>query len=401
MPTELRVGLAGLGAAARQVAPGFFRVPGVKFTAAADVREDEVARWSVKFGVEGFTSVEDMCKDSDVDVVYIATPNHLHAPHSLTVAESGKHVICEKPMAITMDEAHGMVDAVERNGVRYVQGHSKIYRPSIRKMGEVIASGLLGRVIQINTWNYNDWLRRPWPAWSLQEEHGGGVVYRQGPHQMDIVRFLAGGMVRSVRAVAGRWNPYFDIEGNYSAFLEFQNGAVALVSFNGYGFFDVAELTWGIGEGGGVASDEKLYGPRRIQTAPVPEDEKYAMEQYSLENIDVHGERQPANQDFFGITVVSCERGDIRQSPQGLYIYTDRGREELVMPSTATYRGGAELQELMAALDENRPTFPGADFGCASLEACLAVIQSSREKREILLQYQSVSPIQVPEPVTR
>lgn len=394
--TQLKVGLAGLGAASRQVAPGFFRVPGVTFTAVADVRKDEVAQWERKFGVEGFHSVGDMAKQGDVDVVYIATPNHLHADHSLSVAEQGKHVICEKPMAITMEESHKMVEAVEKNGVRYIQGHSKIYRPSIRKMGEVIASGRLGPVHTINTWNYNDWLRRPWPLWSLQEEHGGGVVYRQGPHQIDTVRYLAGGWVKSVRAMTGRHNPYFDIAGNYSAWLEFESGAVVMAHFNGYGYFDSSELTWGIGEGGGVASDQKLYGPRRVQKEPVPEDEKYAMEEYSLDRLDLNGERQPANQDFFGITIVSCECGDLRVNPHGLYIYTDNGREELEMPARATYRGGAELLELQEALEQNRPTFPGADFGRATLEVCLGIYQSSREHREISMEYQSPSPIQVP-----
>src|SRR5579871_2165358 len=240
MAGELRIGLAGLGAAARQVMPGFETVDGVKFTAVADVRADETARWKERFGVDTFSSVEDLCRYGDVDAVYIATPNHVHAEHTIIAAEHGKHVICEKPMAITMEESHRMVDVVERTGVKYIQGHSKIYRPSIRRMGEVIASGRLGRVIQINTWNYNDWLRRPWPEWSLQEEHGGGVVYRQGPHQMDIVRYLGGGVIRSIRATAGRWNPHFDIEGNFSAFLDFEDGAAGLVSFNGYGNFDVA-----------------------------------------------------------------------------------------------------------------------------------------------------------------
>ncbi len=401
MPKELKIGLAGLGAAARQVAPGFFRVPGVTFTSVADVRQAEVARWSKKFHLDGFHSVEDMAKHGDVDVIYIATPNHLHAPHSLAVADAGKHVICEKPMAITMDESHQMVEAVEKNGVQYVQGHSKIYRSSIKKMGEVIASGRMGPVHTINTWNYNDWLRRPWPRWSLQEEHGGGVVYRQGPHQIDTVRYLAGGMVKSVRAIEGRHNPYFDVAGNYSAWLEFENGAVVMAHFNGYGYFDTSEITWSLGEGGQVVSDQKLYGPRRIQKEPVSEDEKYSMEEFSLDRLDVTGERQAETQDFFGITIVSCERGDIRVQPHGLYVYTDNGREEVKMPPKATHRGGAEALELQEALEQGRPTFPGADYGRATLEVCLAIYQSSREHREITMKYQSPSPIQAPAAVAR
>jgi len=396
MPVELRVGLAGLGAAARQVAPGFETVEGVKFAAVADVQKDEVDRWAEKYDLASFTSVEEMCRSGEVDAIYIATPNDLHAEHTLVAAEHGVHVICEKPMAINMDEAHRMVEVVEQTGVKYIQGHSKIYRPSIRKIGEIIASGRLGRVIQINTWNYNDWLRRPWPEWSLQEEHGGGVVYRQGPHQMDIVLFLGGGMVRSIRATAGRYHRHIDVEGNYSAFLDFENGVTALISFNGYGNFDVAELTWNIGEGGAKRSDEKLYGPREVRTGPVTWDEKYEMEEFSLQHVERRADRSERFEDFFGITVVSCERGDIRQSPTGVYVYTDDGREEIGLENRAQPRGAAEVLELKTSLEENRPTFPGADFGRASLEACMAVLQSSRERREVMLSYQSASPIQAP-----
>ncbi len=395
MEGELRVGLAGLGAAARQVAPGFEKVEGVKFAAAADVRPEALDQYKQSFGVATFGSVEEMCRSADIDAVYVATPNDLHAEHALIAAEHGKHVICEKPMAITLDEANRMVEVAERQGVRYVQGHSKIYRPAIKKMGEVIGSGRLGRVIQINAWNYNNWLRRPWEAASLDPKRGGGVVYRQGPHQLDIVRYLGGGVVRSVRGTAGRWNPHFDVEGDFSAFLEFDNGATALLAFNGYGFFDSGELTWARGEGGQRIPDDKLYGPRPTPTAPVPTEEFYRMERFTAAATD---ERQSGDraQDFFGITIVSCEHGDIRQSEHGLYIYTDEGREEMMLSSVPTHRGAAEVAELKAALEGNRPVFPGADWGRATLETCVAILESSREHREIQLRHQTPSPIQVP-----
>lgn len=396
MVAELRVGIVGLGAASRQVVPGFGQAEGVRFTAACDIRPEAVQQFTEHFGVEGFTSVEEMCQHAEMDVLYVATPNALHAPHTIVAAEHGKHVICEKPMAITMDEANRMVEAVEKNGVRYVQGHSKIYRPPIHKMGEVIASGRLGRVIQINTWNYNDWLRRPWEAASFDPQRGGGIVYRQGPHQMDIVRYLAGGVIRSLRGTAGRWNPYFDVEGDYSAFLDFEDGVTALLAFNGYGHLDIAELTWGLGEGGNQASEEKLYGPRRKQTAPATPEEVYSRPAYGLAGLaERGGGGAPRFQDFFGLTVVSCERGDIRQSPNGLYVYTEDGREEVAIDAKDNYRGSAELRELQESMEQNRPVFPGADWGRASLEACIAIIQSSRERREVPLQYQCPSPIRV------
>jgi phthalate 4,5-cis-dihydrodiol dehydrogenase len=403
MGVELRVGLAGLGAAAYQVAPGFNKVEGVRFTAVADIRPEALKLFKERLGVAAFKSVEEMCRSGEVDAVYVATPNHFHAEHTIIAAECGKHVICEKPMAITIDEANRMVEAVRRCGVRYVQGHSKIHRPSIKAMGQVIASGRLGRVFHINTWNYNAWMRSPWEAATLDPKRGGGVVFRQGPHQMDIVRYLGGGVVRSVRGVTGRWYPYFDVEGNYAAFLDFESGATALLSFSAYGHFNTVEVTWGRGEGGQKMPDEVIYGPRRTPTAPLSSDEYYRqLEARAMKELEKElGPKEGASaardvaQDFFGVTIVSCERGDIRQSEHGLYIYTEKGREEIPLPPTSIGRGAPELAELKASIEENRPVFPDAGWGRASLEACLAIMESSRGRREVYLQQQTPSPIRV------
>jgi len=107
-----------------------------------------------RYGCETYLTVEAMCESPNVDAVWICTPNLYHAEHAIIAAEHSKHVICEKPMAVSLDQAKEMVAAVERNGVRYVQGHSRIFDAPIRKMREVVSSGELGRVIQINTWEY-------------------------------------------------------------------------------------------------------------------------------------------------------------------------------------------------------------------------------------------------------
>lgn len=392
---QLNVGLAGLGAAARIVLPGLSVLPNTRLAAVADIRADEVRTFQERFDVPGYSSVEEMCAKADINVVYVATPNQLHAEHTIIAARHGKHVICEKPMAISLDEANRMIDAVEANGVQYVQGHSKIFRPVFFKMAEIITSGRLGRVIHINTFNYNDWMRRPYLASEVDERMGGGVVYRQGPHQMDIVRFLGGGIIKTLRGTVKRAFPIYDVESNYSAFLTFDNGATSLVDFNGLGHFDIAELTWGIGEGGAIHSEEAMTGPRLKPAGPVTPEERYAMPQYQFGSGGRQGEtaRLPKSQDFFGLTIVSCERGDIRQSPEGLYVYTEDGREEVEVDPDINTRGFTELRELSAALEEGRPVFPNHLWGRATLEACVAMIESSRQNRELELRYQVPSPL--------
>jgi phthalate 4,5-cis-dihydrodiol dehydrogenase len=395
---RIRLGIAGVGIAALQVMVHLNRLKEqLELTGLADVRRDNMEYFCERYGqaVPMYGSVEELCARDDVDAIWVATPNAMHAEHTVMAADRGKHIICEKPMAVTLDQCREMVAAVERNGVKYVQGHSKAYDAPIRKMGEIVRSGELGRAIHIQTWNYNDWIIRSMMPDELDTAKGAGVVFRQGPHQIDIVRYLGGGVVRSVRAVAGRWNPHFqDCEGNFTALLEFENGTAATLVFDGYGYFDITELTWGIGESGRMNRNYESVNPRFRPTAPTPPEEKYR--QVRAGNTYGQGEgsgldpNSPMRKPFYGLTMVSCERGVIRQSPDGLYVYDEKGRREVELP---THRGRtAELMELYDSVTQNRPTILDARWGMATAEVCLAILESSRERRDVMLKHQTVAP---------
>lgn len=386
MPMELRVGVAGLGAVSPQILGCFGDVPGVRLAAAADLRPEAREAFTKAYDLPAFADVASLCCSPTIDVIWVATPNIAHCEHVLAAAENGKHVICEKPMAVTLEQCNAMIEAAERNRVRLLQGHSKIFDPPIRAMREVVVSGRIGRVIQINSWNYNDWLQRPRLASEVDTKLGGGLVYRQGPHIVDVVRYLAGGLAISVRGHAGRHDPHFDTEGDFSAFIEFEGGVIGSLSVNGYGYFDITELTWGIGEGGRQHPDPRTKKPKPRRTGPMEAEEKYRYAtQTAPSDVYARGERMP----FYGLTVVSCERGAIRQSPDGLYLYTDAGCEEI---SVARRHGrAAELIELRDALASGRPVFPDGRWGRATLEVCLGILESSREHREIRLSRQGPS----------
>lgn len=394
----LKLGIAGAGIAALQVLPHLLALgKRMTLTALADVRRDNMIHLAARYGrpVALFDSVAEMCAKGDVDAVWVASPNIFHAEHSVTAAQHGKHVICEKPMAITLGQCHMIVDAVEAHGVKYVQGHSKVYETVFRKMAEVIESGELGQVIHIQSWNWNDWLIRALTADEVDTSKGAGVVFRQGPHQVDIARYLGGGKVRSVRAATGRWDPNFpDCEGNYTAFLDFENGAIATLMFDGYGYFDVTELTWGIGEGGRRQRNPDSLIRRTRPKGPVTADEKYAMVRggnpYGYSEGSGSDSESPLKMPFFGLTIVTCERGVMRQSPDGLYIYDEDGRREIAI--TDSLGRSAELIELCDAVAENRPTFLDARWGMATAEVCMAVLDSSHTRSEIMLKHQVPRP---------
>lgn len=380
MTPTLRLGIAGAGNAGSAVLASAGKVAGVEIAAVADRRKEALDVWRDKIpGIQLFDGIEAMCASDSIDAVWVATPNESHAEHAIMAAENGKHILCEKPMALSLDECDRMIGAAERNRVKFLL-HSKASDPPIVKMREVIDSGKLGQVIQINSWNYKGWLTQARLPAEVDTARGGGVVFRQGPHQIDIVRRLGGGMVKSVRAATGRWNGNFDTEGNFTALLEFADGTPASLVFNGYGFFDMTELTWDIGEGGGKV--ENRYQVKKRPTGAVDAAERYAMPLRS-ETRKSDGEKK---QPFFGLTVVSCERGDIRQSPDGLYVYTANGREEIPCPPFLDR--GMELKKLYQAVIENQPVFSDARWGKAALEIVLAILQSSREGRTIALEHQ-------------
>ena len=371
--TELRVGIAGLGAASKLVLPYFGKVAGVRLAAGADVRPEARATFEQTHGLPTFANAEDLCRSALVDAVWIETPTHLHCAHAISAAENGKHVICAKPLAVTLEECDRMIAAAREHGVKLLVGHSKSFDAPIRAMADIVRSGRLGKVIQIDSWLYNDWLRRPRLPEELDESKGAGFLLRQSPHLVEIVSFLAGEPATRVRAMAGQWDPQIPTKGNAGALIAFNSGAFATISLNGYGYFETSELTFGIGSMG----DVRRTATPRPRGVPLSEKDKYAAATEG--DMRRQGDAQP----FFGLTIVACERGVIRQSPRGLLVYTDEGCSEAEVP--AHPGRAAELMEMRDALRENRDVFPNGEWGKAVLEVCLAILRSAREGTDVTL----------------
>jgi len=377
---RLSLGIAGLGNAGNAVLRDLDKVAGVELVAVADVRGLALETFQKQNSmVRTYDSVASMCGCEKVDAVWVATPTEFHAEHVISALERGKHVICEKPMALSLDDCDRMIEAAEKNKLILLM-HSKAMDPPIVKMREVIAGGELGRVIQINTWSYKGWLRSARLPSEVDSAKGGGVLFRQGPHQVDIVLAIGGKRVRSVRATAGRWHPRFDTEGNFTAFLEFEDRTPATLVFNGYGFFDTSDLTWGIGEGGYQASRQE--NRQADPQTPVEESLRYSMPLRAEARRRIGERKQP----IYGLTLVSCEKGDMRQSPDGVYLYTRDGCQEI--PCPAFLDRAEALLKLVEAVAEHRPVATDGRWGKATLEVLLAILQSSREGREITLAHQ-------------
>ena len=389
----LRFAIAGLGAAGCMMIPALEKHPRVEIAAAADLDPEPLDKFRRDYEVETHLSVAELAKSPNVDAVYIATPTQLHTEHVLTVLEGGKHVIIEKPMALTLDDAEAMITAAQRHGRQLVVGHSHSVETPIQRIRDIVRGGELGELRMIHNWYFTDWLYRPRNAEELNTDLGGGVTFRQGSHQFDIIRMIGGGLVRSVRAMTGAWDESRPTQGGHVAYLEFENGTPATAVYSGYDRFHTSELTFGVGEQGGPA-DTSVYARSRKALREVGD--SAAESALKRSTVRYGGARSRAtgptpNPPFYGLTIASCERGDIRQSADGLLVYGEDDRREIPLPTQQNGRD-ALVAELYAAVVDGTPPAHSGRWGMANLEVCLAVLQSARERREIYLTHQVAAP---------
>ena len=162
MADTIRVGLLGLGGAAAAMIGKFDKNPNFTVAAAADLDPDILAAFKRNFpNGEAFTSADALFASKNVDFVYIGTPNRFHREHAVGALDGGKHVLCEKPMAVSIQEATDMVDAADRNHVLLGINVKHSFEPRIQKLRELTQSRELGELRMMNHWRYQDWLYRP------------------------------------------------------------------------------------------------------------------------------------------------------------------------------------------------------------------------------------------------
>jgi phthalate 4,5-cis-dihydrodiol dehydrogenase len=380
----IAIGVVGLGRAFSLMAPTFAGDTRVRLVAAADPRAVARARFAADFAGRTYAAVEELCADTAVQAVYVATPHQHHAAHAIAAAAARKHVLVEKPMALSLDECAAMNAAARAQGVHLVVGHSHSFDAPVALARELIEGGAYGRLRMITAVNFTDFLYRPRRPEELDTEHGGGVVFNQAAHHVDIARLLGGGRVKTVRAATGAWDPTRPTEGAYSALLTFEDGAYASLTYSGYAHFDSDELCDWIGEGG-QRKDPQAYGAARRSLSG---------DEMALKNARNYGGSLFASaggtllHQHFGLLIASCERADLRPMPQGVMIYADTERRLEPLAGPKVQRAGV-IDELYAAVVDGKPPRHDGHWGAATLEVCLAMLRSSREAREIALQSQT------------
>jgi phthalate 4,5-cis-dihydrodiol dehydrogenase len=361
--------------------PTFARDPRVTLVAAADPRAEARARFAADFAARTYETVEELCADPDVEIVYVATPHQYHAAHAVLAARHGKHLLVEKPMALTLEDCATMIDAAQRANLRLIVGHSHSFDTPILRTRALIASGAYGGVHMIHAFNYTDFIRRPRRPEELDTAQGGGAVFNQAAHQVDIARLLGGGAVKSIRAATGAWDTTRPTEGAYAALLTFENGTFASLSYGGYGHFDSDEFSGWVGEMG----QQKDFTHNPARSFARAEDETAFK---NARNYGGSAYRPPAAQTLshqhFGTIIVSCARADLRPMPDGVMIYQSGISRLDPLPPPPVPRAEV-IDELYDAVVNDKPPLHDGAWAMATLEVCLAMLQSAREGRDVAL----------------
>jgi len=386
----LRLGIVGLGGATMSMLPSLLADPRVRIAGVADVDPTGRDRFAADLGVPAHDRAEDLAADPGVDAVYLATPHALHAGQAIAALRLGTHVLVEKPLALTVEDCLAVHEASRASGAQVVVGHTHAYDRPVRAIREIIASGRLGRVAMINSWYYGSFLYRPRRPEELDTARGGGILFNQVPHQVDLVRLLGGGLVRSVRSATFVLDPQRPTEGGHSTFLQFDDGAAASLVYSGYDRFDTDEWHGWIDENGRDRTPEHGAARRALRAAGGPDAELGLKAARGYRGLpQPPADRSGLHQPHFGVLLVSCEGGDLRAGPDGVVVYDDRGARTIPIPCDGPFPDKSPvLDDLYRAVVLGEPPVHDAAWGAATVEVCRAVATSARERREVLLEHQ-------------
>jgi len=383
----LGIGVIGLGGAAVAMIPKFVKNRHTRIAAAADIDAEILGRFRRDFpDAEAHENADGLCDSSKVDLVYIATPNRFHAEHVRMALESKKHVLIEKPMTIDIAGSKELIASAKRNGVLLGVNVKHSFEPRVLRLREMVRTGELGKLRMINSWRFADWLYHPRTPEELTPEPGGGILWRQGPHQIDIIRTIGGGMVRSLRGSVDTWDPSRRVPGAYAAYLDFEDGALATAVTSGYDHFDSRELVQR-----DVAVDPASHARarRELRSAPNAHWEAQAAreERYGGTRKEVYPRPAQPSLGWImgGPTIVSFHKGDVCFTPGGLTVYGDEELKEIKLGVKGEDGRDGRINSFYDAIVKHRPLPADGAWGMATLEVLLAIEQSGRERKEVAL----------------
>jgi predicted dehydrogenase len=328
----IRVGIIGAGNIARSHVDGYLRAgPDARITAVADVDGAHAAALAERAGgtPRVFEDYREMLAAGLVDAVDICLPHHLHADAIVAAAEAGRHVLCEKPLCLTIDEAHRIREAVTAAGITLMCSHNQLYMPPVAAARRAIEDGLVGRVYEARTTDsfYNDFDPSSMGWRANRATSGGGELIDTGYHPTYLLLFLVGRTPVEVTAMLGRHRLTF-MEGEDSAtvLVRFEDGSIGtIVTSWAYQPAGSTERFSVVGEEGSLWSDGKTLFHRRRGGDTVslaePANEVGTIQLAVVDFIRCLREgRRPINTEIEGIEVLKVILGAYASAEEGRVI---------------------------------------------------------------------------------
>jgi len=184
---EIRLGVIGCGGFGLFALQQFVQVPGIRLAGMAGTHRQAAMAAARRFGLQDIQDVRTLVERDDIDLVYIATPPFLHHEQAMLALEAGKHVICEKPLALTLPQADEMIVAARRRNLLLVANLMQRYNPLFDAVGRLIESGALGHVLHGYFENYAADEGLPPDHWFWDRDKSGGIFVEHGVHFFDLI----------------------------------------------------------------------------------------------------------------------------------------------------------------------------------------------------------------------
>lgn len=229
--TKQRVGIIGCGNIFPMHAVSVQLSGLAEVVAVCDVKEDRAKRAAERFKCDYYLDYEQMINEANLDVVHVCTPHYLHEPMVVYAAQAGKHVITEKPMSITVEQANHMIQVCEDNKVTFGVIFQNRYNPGSQLLRNELQSGRLGRVLGARcsvTWKRTDeyYSHSDWKG--TWDKEGGGVLIDQAIHTLDLMRWLINDEIDYIDAhIENRTHQMIDVEDIGEGVIVFKNGIQA------------------------------------------------------------------------------------------------------------------------------------------------------------------------------
>lgn len=226
----MNFGIVGCGFIAKKHAKAIQEIDGANLVAVSDKIPEAMTFYVEEYGAEPYTDLSDMLEKKDIDIVCICTPTGLHAPLAIQVANAKKHIILEKPIAMTLEETDQIIDVCHNNGVKLSIVHPNRYRPVVKELRKIMDQNLLGKISHANAivnWNRNQEYYDQSP-WRGTKSFDGGALMNQAIHNLDLLLWFMGDVKQLYSMEATRLRN-IEAEDVSSGVVQFESGALGLI----------------------------------------------------------------------------------------------------------------------------------------------------------------------------